>query len=417
MREAVVAVIFLATIAALYLRPLGSKDWHVALTGAVLAWAASPLSLAAGLRELRGSWNIEAFFLGLMLLAAGAEAAGLYARAARLLARSSHPAARVATVLGSGTAITAVLSNDATPLILTPAVFAAGTAIDASTTAAALAVTLTADGASLLLPISNPVGLLFYERFGLTLGDWMRDIFPAAVAAIVVLGVVVWWRARKLTGAATEGRIGPASRETGGLERSAIAIFGVLAVAYVAVAAAGLDLGPVTLAGGIVLVAAVLCSGNDATAYRRKVSPGLLIFVAALLLLVRCVSAAGVLDGVADLLGWLGGRPVVLGVLGAAIAGIVLSNLMNNWPAAVILAAVIAGQPNAHQPLVAGALIGCTLGANLTVVGSLSTVFWLSLARQSGARYSAAGYARQAWAPTLAAVTAAWLVASLAAAR
>ncbi|HKS90623.1 MAG TPA: SLC13 family permease [Tepidiformaceae bacterium] len=410
MREAVVAVIFLATIAALYFRPPGAKDWQVALAGAILAWLASPLTPAAALRELRGTWNIEAFFLGLMLLAAGAETAGLYARAAQWLGRFTGPGARVAAVLGSGTAITAILSNDATPLILTPAVFAAAATESASTTAAAFAVTFAADGASLLLPISNPVGLLFYDRFGLTFGDWMRDIFPAAVAAIVVLAAVLWWRSRSV-GSGQDARLTSFATPSVGLERWAAGIFGALAVVYIAAAAAGIALGLVTLAGGIALMAAVVLSGSGVTVYCRKVSPGLLIFVAALLVLVRCASAAGVFDSAGSAFDWLAGEPIAVALLGAAIAGMALSNLVNNWPAAVVLATLISGQGAGREPLLVGALIGCTVGANLTVVGSLSTVFWLSLTRQAGARYTTVDYGRRAWRPTLAAVAAAWLVA------
>ena len=69
--------------------------------------------------------------------------------------------------------------------------------------------------------------------------------------------------------------------------------------------------------------------------------------------------------------------------------------------------------PGDHEALVAGALIGSAIGANFTMVGSLSTVFWLSLARQYGASYTAGRYARMAFAPTLAGVVAACAVAAV----
>lgn len=74
-QTAALAIVFLGTVAALYLRPFGARDWHVALAGAVAAWAIGPLGFADGLETIGDSANIVAFFLGLMLLAAGAESA------------------------------------------------------------------------------------------------------------------------------------------------------------------------------------------------------------------------------------------------------------------------------------------------------------------------------------------------------
>lgn len=409
MLVALAGIIFVATIAALYFRPFGARDWHVALAGACLAWLVSPLSFDDALREVRGTWNIEAFFFGLMLLQAGADAAGLYARVGALLTRRADGSSRVSALLATGTVTTAVLSNDATALILTPAVFAAEASGEALTLASAFTVTFTADCASLLLPMSNPVGLLFYERFGLTWGGWMRDIFPAAATAVVVLGILLVWQARRLPEAAASSA---SRRPFDRSEAAAMLVFGVLAIAYVVAGIAGLKLGIVTLSGGLVLAALLRSLGADTTAYRRTFSPGLLVFVAALVLLVECVSAAGVLARLSDVMDALAGQPLVLAILGSAVAGTILSNVMNNWPAAVLLTAVIAAVPGNQQPLVAGALIGCTIGGNLTVVGSLSTVFWLSLSSRAGLRISALHYLQNAWLPTLAGLAAASLVAS-----
>jgi arsenical pump membrane protein len=88
---------------------------------------------------------------------------------------------------------------------------------------------------------------------------------------------------------------------------------------------------------------------------------------------------------------------------------------MNNWPAALILSAAIELAAPSSMPLIAGTLIGCTIGANLTMFGSLSTVLWLTLLRGRGESVSAAGYARAAVTPTLAGLLAACGVAALSA--
>jgi len=92
----------------------------------------------------------------------------------------------------------------------------------------------------------------------------------------------------------------------------------------------------------------------------------------------------------------------------------VLSNLLNNWPAALLLAVALDGLTGGNRgPLITGTLIGCTIGANFTIVGSLSTVFWLNLTRAQGATFAPGDYARRAALPTFAAVGAACILAAI----
>lgn len=408
--------VFAGTIVALYLRPFGAKDWQVALSGGVLAWVLSPLSLGEGLEILGESWNIVLFFLGLMLIAAGAEATGLYAIAAQLLARSGSGRTSVLAVLATGTVITAVLSNDATPLVLTPAIFAASRARNIGPTDSAFAATFVADGASLILPVSNPVNLLFYERFDLSFGHYAATILPAALAGTAALWLATLVRRPANILLATPALL-PESASLvtkPGLQRAGVAIILVLAPCYVVGAIAGIPLGAISVAGGLVLLTAILLSGGfNRHRYRRHLSPGLFPFIAGLLILVESATAANLLDPLGELLDSLSGQPELLAVTGSALIAMVLANLMNNWPSALLIAATIAATGDANDSLIAGALIGSTIGANLTIVGSLSTVFWLTLARNEGATYSPALYARRAFFPTIAGVLAACFVAWL----
>lgn len=409
MQQAALAIVFVATIGGLYSRPFGAKDWHVAMVGAAIAWTIGPFGLRGGIEPALDSANILAFFLGLMLVAAGAEAAGIYARVAELLHARRSPRARVAIVLALGVGITAILSNDATPLVLTPAIYAAGAVATRGTTDASFAATFTADGASLLLPVSNPVNLLFFERFEMTFGSYLATVTPAALAGVAALGFVLWRRSTS-AGESADPPVPTVGRSSWAVTVAVL----ILAAAYVAGGIAGLPLGAITLAGsGLMFIAARLGGPIDLRQYWRHVSLGILVFVASLLILVENVVEAGTLDWLANLLLDLEGLPTPLTILGAALLAALLANLVNNWPAALLLAAVIGSTPGEHEALVVGTLIGCTMGANFTVVGSLSTVFWLSLARQRGAAIGPVEYARRAFVPTLAAMGAACLVAAL----
>ncbi len=405
-------MVLAATVAALYVRPFGARDWQVAMAGGLVGWALGPLGLRGGLEVVGDGTNIVAFFLGLMLVAAGAEAAGLYARVAWVLAGRPTGRARVALVLWVGAVVTAILSNDATPLVLTPAIFAAGPAGARSTADSAFAATFVADGASLLLPVSNPVGLLFFERFEVGFGWYLGVVTPAAVAGVLALGVATWWRAARGSAGEEAGDVRSVPARAIG---PALAVVAGLAAGYAAAGVFGLPLGVVTLVGGVAMAAAARATGPiDWARYRRHVAPGVLLFVVGLLLLVESVVAGGTLDWLAAALVWLEARPALVTVAGAAVVAAALANVMNNWPAALLLAATIGARPGDHEGLVVGSLIGATIGANFTVVGSLSTVFWLSLARQHGAVFGPSEYARRAFVPTAAAMAAAVAVGALA---
>ncbi len=412
MQPVLLGAVLTLTVAALYLRPFGARDWHVALTGGLAAWLLGPLGLRNGLATIAESWSIEAFFLGLMLLAAGAEASGLYARLARLLRRTSSGRPRLAAALFAGATITAIFSNDATPLILTPAILALGlTGRDLTT--AAFGITFMADGASLILPVSNPVNLLFYERFGLTFRDYSVHILPAALAGVIALSVVMLAR---IPGP-SRPQLPPSRdiRRSGrrALEFPALLLVPVLGAAYVTAAVRGIPLGLVTLGGGVMLLALVLALGGNRAPYHRHFSPGLLIFVASLLLLAESVSEAGSLNWLASVLGLIADAPPLVTIAGSALIAAFVSNLLNNWPAALLLAVAIESVSGNRDGLVTGTLIGCTIGANFTMVGSLSTVFWLNLSRAHGLTFGPGDYARRAFFPTLAAVATAILAATL----
>jgi arsenical pump membrane protein len=405
----IVGIVFVATIVGLYVRPFGARDWQVALAGALAAWALGPLSFGDGLLVIRHSWNIAAFFAGLMLLGAGAEAAGLYERLGGFLGRSAAGRPRVLRTLLAGTGITAILSNDATPLVLTPAVFAASEGMTGAT-AAAFATTFAADGASLLLPISNPVNLLFYERFDLGLPWYLGHVLPAAVAGIAALGLVTWLRA-KPAAAEHAPAVGSAPPPMRAGERFALVVVALLGATYVVAGMLEVKLGAVTLAGGVVLLGGeALIDRSALPGVRRHIAPGVLVFVVSLLLLIEVVSRAGVLDSVGSVFEDLAGQRALVAVAGAAIVAMVLSNLMNNWPAGLLIVATIGVTQGNQDALILGGLIGCTIGANLTMVGSLSTVFWQSLLRQRGVSCGAGEYARRAALPTLAGLAAACLL-------
>ena len=101
------------------------------------------------------------------------------------------------------------------------------------------------------------------------------------------------------------------------------------------------------------------------------------LFVVALSLVV----AAAQHDGLGDAVAHLVPDEDFPALLGIALLGAVLANLVNNLPATLILLAAI---PTGAVPQLLALLVGVNIGPNITYTGSLATLLWRREVRASG---------------------------------
>lgn len=396
MHAALAAVIFAVTLLLIVVRPLRVNEAAVAVAGAaamVVAGAISPYDAA---RAIADQWNLLLFFFGLMVTAAIADSAKFFDWAAAVAAGASAMSGRrlLFNVLLLGALITTFLSNDAAAIILTPVVYTLVTRLRLRVTPYLFAVSFMANAASLTLPISNPTNVLTATTLRLSLGDYEFHLVLASLASVAITAAVlmaIFWRAvghdftfdrhAAIAGATTDR----------GFFVLVVAALCVLAAAYIAGSALRWPLGVVAVAGaaGLLMIAAARrrVSGEH---LRAHVSPALFFYVASLFVLIRAVEQAGVTgDFVAGVTSHVdsASTAVVSGLLGAAV----LSNVVNNLPALLVLisGAQAGGVPSAlHVPFLLGALAGADLGPNLTPVGALSTMLWLVIVRRRGVEVS-----------------------------
>lgn len=417
---AVAAAIFIGSLLLLLIRPRRVPDWAAALAGGLAMVLFGLLSPAAALTQLRDAWNVFLFFLGLTVSSAVAERAGLFRAAAELAARTAHGSQRrlLVGLYVAGTVITAVLSNDATALLLTPVAFAVATRLGLDARPYAFACALVANAASFLLPVSNPANLLVLGAAPLPLGTFVVHLLlPSVVAlAVTLAGLLLVFR---------RGLAEPYAEPTGRarvLDRRAAAnLAGVagLMAAYVVGSALGWPLGVVAVGGAVALmILDAWTAGWEPAKLASEVAWGLFPLFAGLLLLVGGAERARLfapLVGALDAAQGRGGATVPAVVLGTAVA----ANALNNLPAALVAASALAGLPagGPRAELVAGVLVGVDLGPNLTPVGALSTLLWLLLLRRRGVDISVVTYLRVGLLVTVPALLAAagslWLIATL----
>jgi arsenical pump membrane protein len=285
-------------------------------------------------------------------------------------------------VFGVGILVTTFLSNDATAVVLTPAVYAAARKARADPLPMLFACAMIANAASFVLPISNPANLVLYGGHMPPLGAWLGSFALPSIAAIGVTLVMLRWAERDRLGGGCETAVAAMALPRGG----AIALIGILATAVLLLTVSAFDraLGLPTCLAGIATMALVCVGARESpVSMLRAISWSILPLVAGLFVLVEALALTGAVETLAA---WLRGAVASSPGGAAAVAGTVLafgSNLMNNLPAGLIASTTVA---QAHPPTIVtdALLIGVDLGPNLSITGSLATILWLAAIRREG---------------------------------
>jgi arsenical pump membrane protein len=370
--DIVVWAIALGVIAGVLFRPRNWPEAVWACAGAALLLVLRALSPIEAARAAAKGADVYLFLTGMMALAELARHEGVFdwiAGHAVTAARGSR-SRLFALVYGAGILVTVFLSNDATAVVLTPAVYAAVRRARAAPLPYLYACAFIANAASFVLPISNPANLVVYGSKLPALGPWLRMFALPSVCAIAATFAALRWLSRNELKGSCDERV-PLAPLTSSGRRAAWGIAGA-AIVLVASSALGRDLGlPTCLAAAAaLLIAAPKSSGR----ILRGVSWSVLPLVAGLFILVAALDRTSLLPLLARALNTA--RSEVAVAFGAAA----LSNAMNNLPAGLLLASALRSAEHLRQAV----LIGVDLGPNLSVTGSLATVLWLIALRREG---------------------------------
>jgi arsenical pump membrane protein len=285
-----------------------------------------------------------------------------------LRARGS-PRRLLALVFVVAAAITAVLSLDATVVLLTPVVFATAARLRTSPRPHVYACSHLANSASLLLPVSNLTNLLAFHASGLSFTRFagLMVLPTAGVLAVEWLGLTRFF-------AIDLGRPRPAGvppEERAPLPRFPLTVLALTLAGFALSSAAGIAPVWVAAAGAVAITAPALARrATTPGAIVLAAEPSFLIFVLGLGVIVRAASDNGLSSAAQTLLPSGDTLPSLL--LIAAISA-VLANLVNNLPATLMLVPVAAP---AGSAAILAVLIGVNVGPNLTYVGSLATLLW-----------------------------------------
>lgn len=363
-------------LAGAVIRPFGLPEAVLAVPAAAVAVGSGAIPLEHAREEAARLGPVIGFLAAVLVLARLCDEEGLFRAGGAWMARvaAGRPRRLLGAVFVLASAVTAVLSLDATVVLLTPVVFATAARLGVRPKPHVYACTHLSNSASLLLPVSNLTNLLAFAASGLSFTRFAGLMVLPWLVAIAVEYVVFrrWFR----------GDLAAAVPVPDGAGTPPLPVFALVTVVctlagFVVTPALGIDPAWAAAAGALVLaVRAVARRRMTVRAVAGAAGVPFLAFVLALGVVVRAV----VDNGLADVLGRIvpggTGLPALLGV--AALAA-VLANLINNLPAVLVLLPLTAP---AGPGAVLAVLLGVNIGPNLTYAGSLATLLWRRIVHQ-----------------------------------
>jgi Na+/H+ antiporter NhaD/arsenite permease-like protein len=318
-----------------------------------------------------------------------------------VIARSTTPRGLlVAVVLGSGL-LSAFFVNDTVCLVFTPVLLAALGPLGIRPTPYLIGLALGSNVGSALTVVGNPQNMLIGLWSGIGFAGFALHMLPVVAGGLALTCIILLRLFRKQLGPAFPARASipiPVHLD----RRLVIAALGIFGVAFAAWLA-GASLPKVAIAGGALMLAV---ARRDPRPALEKVEWELLLFFAALFVVMRGLEASGAINAINA----YGARAIGVGgrwTTAATVSGVmlVLSNLISNVPAVLLWRNLVPTLPNPALVWQVMAM-SATFAGNLLLIGSMANLIVAERAEARGVKLGYWEYARAGIPVTLA--TLAW---------
>lgn len=383
-----VFAIIAISIALMLVRPRGIAEVYWISGGVVILLSLRLINLPLAWHASAKALDVCFFLAGMMLLCELAREHGVFDWISAIAVhRAQGSCIRLfGLIYAAGTLVTVLMSNDATAVVLTPAILTAVRKAKAQPLPYLFACAFVANAASFLLPISNPANLVVFRGGVPSLGHWLLAFaIPSSISILTTYLVLTFIYRRQL-----RGNIG-APVEAAHLTpngKLVLASAGAMIAVMLTASAFGQDLGLPTLISALVILA-VICIRERTHPYVfvREISWSTLLLVVGLFIMVEAAEGIGAMRHTSQWLAWVQHLGAVTGPLITGFSVGTANNLVNNLPLGLIVGNTLSAA-HATRPIVDAVLIGVDLGPNLSITGSLATILWLIALRKERLKVS-----------------------------
>jgi arsenical pump membrane protein len=381
----VLPVIVGLSILLMLLCPRGIPEvWWIS-GGALLLIALRLVPLNLALQAVAKGTDVYLFLLGMMLLSELARDQGVFNWIASVAVRGAKGSCSRLFLLVYlvGTLVTIFMSNDATAVVLTPAILTAVRKAKVAPLPYLFVCAFIANAASFVLPISNPANLVVFHTGMPPLGRWLADFGVPSLLSIVVTFALMRFLFRHDLCKRIECEVPPAELTVNG--KLVLAGLALMIAVLLTASAMKRDLGLPTCLAALAITAVVsIKSRSNPTRLAREISWGTLLLVAGLFVMVDAVESQGALRLTQHWLAWATALGQNIGAMVVGFAVGIVNNIVNNLPLGLIAGGTIQAS-HTHSLMANAVLIGVDLGPNLSITGSLATILWLlALRKDSG---------------------------------
>ena len=375
MAAVLAGLIFVATYAVIAIGRLpGSRldRTGAALLGASLMVASGALSLEEAYRAI--DLDTIALLLGMMIVVANLRFAGFFQLVNASIARyGRQPLALLAGVILASGGLSAFLVNDTVCLMLTPLVAELCRALGRNPVPYLLALAMSSNIGSTATITGNPQNMIIGSLSRIPYGAFAAALAPVAAVGLLVAFafIAIAWR-RELSASATSLGVVPRVRWSPALLWKSLAVLAGIVLFFFL----GQPPAKVAIVGGAVLM---LTRRIKPERVYRDIDWALLLMFAGLFIVVAGMEKALLgPEALADAGRLNLGHPAVL-----ATIAVVLSNLVSNVPAVLVLKPFVQALPDAGPAWLTLAM-AATLAGNFTILGSVANLIVVERARRHG---------------------------------
>lgn len=367
-----IAALTFAGIAIGRLPPLRMNRATIALVGATSLAVIGTVSIETAFDLI--DWNTLSLLLAMMILNANLRICGFFQwTSLHLMEKVHHPLLLLGSIVLLAGILSSLLLNDTIVLMFTPLAIEIMRAQRRNPIPFLMALALSANIGSVATMIGNPQNMLIGINSGLAFLHFTFVLAPLALIGLVFAFLLVWIVYRRELSTESEV-IGPAKPVR--IFRP-LFIKSLMAAIFILIAiGAGMPLPLAALSGSAFLL---ITRRLKPERVFREVDWGLLVFFSGLFVVTGAVERIPAGSLILESIQFTSGDSIP----GLAISAAVLSNIVSNVPAVLLLKPVVGTYINSESAWLTLAMAS-TFSGNLTLLGSAANLIVAEIARRQG---------------------------------